>query len=196
MAFPDALDWRLVVPWVGTVISIEDPEGLHRVKARIPGVMDETGWAYPTTMGGGSPQFGGHIVPPVGSDVVVQFVGGDDEYPIYSAGHWGRKEPPKTVLDAGTQAHLVQALQLGDLLFTYDGRKRDGEGVPDGEGQLFTITDLKADKVILAYDLALQGWDIQADYMIRLKSTGLLILEGLQTQVNGRLVKRGTSAKI
>ena len=195
MAFPPGLDWRLLAPWVGTVIDNKDPEGLHRVLVRIPGLMDESSWACPMTSGGGSPQFGGHIVPPVGSDVIVQFIGGDYEYPVYSSGHWGRKEPPITVRDAGDQAHLVQALQLGNLLFTYDDRPRSGEE-EQAIGQQFTITDLKANKVILTYDLERQGWDIQADYMIRLKSTGFLILEGLQAQVQGRLVKRGTSKKI
>lgn len=189
-------DWRMLCPWIGVVTDNVDPEGLHRVLVRIPGLMDESQWATPLTMGGGSAQLGGHIVPPIGSDVVVQFIGGDYEHPVYSGGPWGRQQPPQTVVDAGPLAHQVQALQLGDLLMTYDGRERGGEGVPEGEGQLFTITDLKAGKIILTYDLALQGWDIAADYMIRLQSTGFLILNGLQTQLSGRVVKRGTSKKV
>jgi len=33
--------------WLGTVISREDPEGLCRIKARIPGKIAETDWAIP-----------------------------------------------------------------------------------------------------------------------------------------------------
>jgi hypothetical protein len=190
MAFAQDADPRLFVPWDGTVVDNADPEGLHRVLITIPGFVERTYWAWPITAGGGSAQRGGHIVPAVGADVVVQFLGGDIERPVYQAAHWGLRkdsghEGPQDVVDAGDQAHLVQSLQVGSLVFTVDERERSGES-----GKRFTITDTRAEKVVLEYDMELQAWTIAADYHIRLESTGLVKIKGLQVQLNDRLVRR------
>jgi len=198
VSFPEHVDYRFCVPQMGVVTHNDDQLGLHRVRICVPGLVEPyTGWAFPMTIGGGSPQRGGHVVPAVGADVVVQWIGGDHEHPIYSAAHWGIRgdtgtEVPQSMVEAGDQAHLVQALQVGDLLFTVDSRPRDPV---TGDGQQFTIRDLKADRVVLLYDLALQGWSIEADYLIQLKTTGIVRLEGMQLMIGDRLV-RATSAPI
>lgn len=191
MAFPVDRDHRFFAPWHGVVIDNQDPRGLHRVKVRIPALIEESQWAYPRTTGGGSRRQGGHIVPPVGAFVIVEFLGGDEERPIYQPAWWGDRpatgsDAPESIVEAGSEGHLVQALQLGDLLFTVDERPRD---IETGTGQQFTVRDLKADKVVMTYDLAQQGWSIESDYLIQIKSTGLVSIEGLQVAINGRLVR-------
>lgn len=197
MAFPADKDHRTYVPWEGIVVRNDDPEGLHRAKVRIPGFIDETRWAFPLTSGGGSAQRGGHLAPAVGSIVVVWFMGGDVERPRYKAAGWGKPSAghagPKSVADAGDQGHLVQAMQVGPMLFTVDERPRDAQ---TGEGQRFTITDLNVDKVILEYDFELQGWTIEADYLVNIVSGGIARFGGIQTQINGRTVKRGTVRQV
>jgi Type VI secretion system/phage-baseplate injector OB domain len=73
----------------GTVTANADPKLLGRVKIRIPGVIDETDWAFPIN-GGGSAQRGRWQVPKVGADVSVWFHRGDPHGHVFFApGHWG-----------------------------------------------------------------------------------------------------------
>lgn len=199
MSLPAHIDWRCLVPWNGVVTDIEDPDGLHRVKVTIPGFIEKSGWVFPLTSGGGAPGRGGHIVPAVDSDVVVQFLGGDVNQPRYIAAHWGirkdtGKEMPATMAGANAEAHKVSEWQVGPLLFTVDERDRSGE-----IGKRFTITDTGAGasgKVILEYDFERQAWTIEADYMVQIISGGFLRMNGLQTSLSGRLLKRVTTRQI
>ncbi len=192
MPLPDHIDWRLLVPWPAEVINIEDPMGLHRVKFIIPGFVEpESPWALPRTAGGGSAQTGGHIVPAVGSIVWVEWLGADPERPIYGGGSWGvvdegGSEMPQAIRDAGDQAHLVHAVQMGPIEIVVDLRPRDATA---GTGQLLSIEDRNAGTTIFTYDIARQGLSIEADYLIQIIAAGILKVEGAQLQLNQRTVK-------
>ncbi len=74
----------------GTVIDRTDPLKLGRVRIAIPGVVDESAWAFPAaTGGGGSAGRGFFVVPELHADVMVMFVLGDPDRPVYLSGHWG-----------------------------------------------------------------------------------------------------------
>jgi uncharacterized protein involved in type VI secretion and phage assembly len=195
MAIPDDMDWRFLVPWPAEVVEIADPLGLHRVKFSIPGLVAESPWAFPTTAGGGSAQTGGHIVPAVGSTVFAQWLGGDPERPIYSGGSWGvtdaGSEMPQSIRDAGDQAHLVHAVQLGPIEIVVDLRPRD---VGAGTGQLLSIEDRNADTTILTYDITKQGMSIEADYLIQIIAAGIVKIEAAQLQTNQRTMKPSSRA--
>ena len=195
MGLPDDMDWRFLVPWPGVVVDVEDPEGLHRVKVQIPALVDESPWAFPRTAGGGSPQFGGHIVPPVGSIVVVEFLGADPEKPIYSGGSWGVLEGsgssmPQAIKDAGKEAHLVHAIHIGPMEFGVYLRERD---VETGNGQLLAIEDRDVGTTIFTYDIAKNGISLQADYLIQILAA-LVKVEAAQLQLNQRTVKASSRA--
>ena len=174
----------------GVVIDRDDPEGLHRIRARLPGMIEKTGWAAPLTNGGGSPQRGGHIVPALRSDVAVQFLNGDPEWPIYQSAWWGKRpstgsEAPQGVIAAGAAAADVQELQLfdGRLVITADERPREGSN-----GQLFVIEDTKSGDNI-TIDLARNGIRLKASYALQLECDGVITINGLQVQINGRTVR-------
>lgn len=79
---------RILGLWPGVVVDRDDPKRLGRVRVRVPGIIDEKStWAMPRT--GGSTKWGGVRVPPTGTDVLVQFVGGDVEYPVWEPGPFG-----------------------------------------------------------------------------------------------------------
>lgn len=195
MALPPDMDWRFLVPWPGEVIDVEDPEGLHRVKVKIPALVDESAWAFPRTAGGGSAQFGGHIVPPVGSIVFVEFLGADPEKPIYSGGSWGvvdgdGSEMPQAIKDAGKEAHLVHAFQIGPIELVVDLRPRDEE---TGTGQLLAIEDRNVGTTIFTYDIEKNGMSFQADYLIQILAA-LVKVEGAQVQAQQRTIKASSRA--
>lgn len=182
----DAFDARFACPWPGVVIAVDDPDGDHRIKARINGLMAETDWAYPLTIGGGSEQRGMHVVPAIGADVVVQFMGANPEFPVYSAGWWrrrkGAREAPDDVRDAGADGHLVQSLQVGRFVLTIDERPRTEAG-----GQLAKLED-KVSGDGLLIDFAKQGMIVKATYRLDLIADGVVNIQGAQVQINGRPV--------
>lgn len=74
----------------GKVVDRDDPDGDGRVRVQIPGLIDErSAWARPK--GGGSKHWGFVRVPPLDADVLVQFVNGDIDRPVYEPYDYGTK---------------------------------------------------------------------------------------------------------
>lgn len=97
MAFGDEHDKYLsgveaqAVKWYwGTVVQNDDPDILGRVKAHVPGITKHsTDWAWPVGMAGsGSARNGAYSVPKDRSTVLIGFVLGDFDEPVYMAGPW------------------------------------------------------------------------------------------------------------
>jgi hypothetical protein len=74
----------------GTVIQNIDPLEIGRVMVSVPDVLGEnpSGWALPCVPVAGL-QAGCFMVPPVGSQVWVEFEQGNRDYPIWTGGYWG-----------------------------------------------------------------------------------------------------------
>jgi hypothetical protein len=74
----------------GLVIDNIDPLQIGRVMLQCPDVLGEipSSWAMPCVPAAGI-QAGCFIVPPIGSQVWVEFEQGDPNYPIWTGGFWG-----------------------------------------------------------------------------------------------------------
>jgi hypothetical protein len=74
----------------GLVIENLDPEQLGRVMLQCPDVLGEipSSWAMPCVPVAGI-QAGIFCIPPIGSQVWVEFEQGDPDYPIWTGGFWG-----------------------------------------------------------------------------------------------------------
>lgn len=74
----------------GLVIDNVDPLQIGRVLVQVPDVLGATpgSWALPCVPAAGV-QAGCFIVPPIGSQVWVEFEQGDPDYPIWTGGFWG-----------------------------------------------------------------------------------------------------------
>lgn len=74
----------------GLVIENVDPEQIGRILVQVPDVLGEitSSWAMPCVPAAGI-QSGCFIVPPLGSQVWVEFEQGDPDYPIWTGGFWG-----------------------------------------------------------------------------------------------------------
>jgi Type VI secretion system/phage-baseplate injector OB domain len=74
----------------GLVIFNIDPEQIGRVIVQVPDVLGAipSTWAMPCVPAAGI-QSGCFIVPPIGSQVWVEFEQGDPDYPIWTGGFWG-----------------------------------------------------------------------------------------------------------
>ncbi len=90
----------------GEVIDVADPEGVYRVKVKLHGFFgpdnqDSSIWARVTTPFAGS-GYGAVMLPDVGHQVVVGFVGGDPNYPIVlGALYTGEATPADEPVDGG-----------------------------------------------------------------------------------------------
>ena len=74
----------------GLVLDNIDPLQIGRILAQVPDLLGETPstWAMPCVPAAGI-QAGCFIVPPIGSQVWMEFEQGDPDYPIWSGGFWG-----------------------------------------------------------------------------------------------------------
>ena len=74
----------------GIVVDNIDPLQIARIRAQVPAVLGETpsSWALPCAPAAGI-QAGCFIVPPVGSQVWIEFERGDPDFPIWTGGFWG-----------------------------------------------------------------------------------------------------------
>jgi len=73
------------------VVDNLDPMQMGRIVAQVPDVLGETpsSWAMPCVPAAGI-QAGCFFVPPIGSQVWMEFEQGNPDYPIWSGGFWGQ----------------------------------------------------------------------------------------------------------
>jgi len=74
----------------GTVVQNLDPEQIGRVQVQVPDVLKNavSSWAMPCIPVAGI-QAGCFMVPPIGSQVWVEFEKGNPDFPIWTGGFWG-----------------------------------------------------------------------------------------------------------
>ncbi|MGC1310446.1 MAG: phage baseplate assembly protein V [Phormidesmis sp.] len=79
----------------GKITGNKDPLHLGRVQVTVPAVFGEgrASWALPCTPYAGK-DIGLFMVPPLATNIWVEFEGGDPDYPIWSGCFWGDRELP------------------------------------------------------------------------------------------------------
>ncbi len=96
----DSAENRYYGKFRGTVVDNKDIKKLGRLKAKVPDLLkdEETGWALPCLPSGGSKDIGFFVIPEVGSNVWIEFEGGNLSYPLWSGTWWsepsGKSETP------------------------------------------------------------------------------------------------------
>src|SRR4051812_19184103 len=91
----DALDNVRYDVYYGIVTQNKDPDGLNRVKVRLPwmdqGDTDQTHWAQLLTPMEGD-KFGWYTLPDIDDVVVIVFVDGDSKQPVIVGGIWSKTD--------------------------------------------------------------------------------------------------------
>lgn len=172
---------RYYGPISAVVTDNADPAGRHRVRARVPSLGNvETDWAYPLTAGGGAAGRGGHVVPIVGADVVVQFEHGDPNgKAFYQCGWWSAEEMPQAVRDAGADAAKVHVLQVGLVQIVID--ERAGQ-------RSVRISDEQDPPTSIEWDLEKRGISIDAVSAVVINAKGGIHMQAPSITFNGRRV--------
>ena len=176
----DLIEGKLLyMPQHGVVVRNDDELSRHRIKASIDGICEETQWAYPCVMGGGSPQRGGHAVPPVGAHVVLLFLGGDIERPVYLGGWWVDDEIPTDLQGLSPEdSALVQVIETSRFKVTIDERS--------GKEQLVMQDKTTGD--VIQMDGANGGIQIKATTTLLLHADGQVDIDAAQVTIAGRPV--------
>ncbi|MEM9904088.1 MAG: phage baseplate assembly protein V [Cyanobacteria bacterium P01_D01_bin.44] len=99
----------------GKVTNNLDPMKLGRVQVEVPAVLGtgRTSWAMPCVPYAGM-QVGFFAMPTTGTNVWVEFEGGDPDYPIWSGCFWGMGELP--VLATAPTVKLLQLPGISVLM--------------------------------------------------------------------------------
>jgi uncharacterized protein involved in type VI secretion and phage assembly len=88
----------------GKVSNSDDPLRLGRLQVAVPSVLGQTEpWAMPCVPYAGN-QLGWFCLPPVGTNVWVEFEGGNTDLPIWSGCFWAEGELP---VEATSSSRLV-----------------------------------------------------------------------------------------
>ncbi len=109
---------------VGLVADIVDPEGLGRVKVRLPWAPDSSGasyeaWARLATLMAGANR-GSWFVPDVDDEVLVMFEGGLPARPVVVGALWNGRDEPPARMDAAGRNTLKRLRSRNGVVVTMD----------------------------------------------------------------------------
>lgn len=164
-------------PFDGYVSDRNDPKDDGRIRAVLPGVVDDkTGWLWPDGVATGENQ--GEFNPPkVGALVNVIFIEGNPNNGRYKPGHWPQgKKPMGATVTADD----------GDNKVFDDGVikvERDERGASKG----FRVTHVNGD-TILEYDASTGRIRLYSPTSVDIKSLGEINLEAAAVTINSRPV--------
>ena len=200
--------------YVGVVTRRDDPLKLGRIKFRVPGLLDESAWAFPMGAGGagggGTGRRGMKWVPKIDAHVCVFFHQGDPDHPHYTPGNWGipvdeegadRNESPGGGFEP-TTGHFASEDESPDP--EEDPVQTSAEEDPNilqmETDDFHIMIDERDDKRRLQirhkvsgdnveYDVQAQAWVMRASTAVDIQCLGLVNIEANQVQINGRLVR-------
>ena len=120
---------------VGVVTNNEDPEGMHRVKVRLPwlSAQDESNWARMVTFMAGKDR-GAYFLPEVDDEVLVAFEHGSLEHPYVIGALWnGKDTPPESNSDGQNDNRTIKS-RSGHVIRLCDSAGGEVIEIIDGTG--------------------------------------------------------------
>jgi uncharacterized protein involved in type VI secretion and phage assembly len=189
---------------VAEVTSNRDPDGLARVRVRLPWQSEsqESFWArlaVPMAL----KEQGVYFLPEVGEQVLVGFERGDPTHPCILGSLWnGKKPPPETNDDGRNTSRLIRTAKNSELRF-FDGDppsvelklesgKRlllddDTVTLEDENGNVLrieTTSNAITIKSSATLNLESQSISIKAGASMEIKASGTLTIQGAMVQIN------------
>jgi len=154
---------------VGIVTNNQDPDGLGRVKVKLPWLSEEheSHWARLLTPMAG-PERGLYCLPEVDDEVLVAFEHGQVEFPYVLGGLWNGKDKPPEQNDDGQNNKRTLKSRSGHLITLDDTKDREQIVIRDKTGKNEIVIDSKNN----ALSIRVEGdLTIEAKGKISLKSS-------------------------
>jgi uncharacterized protein involved in type VI secretion and phage assembly len=126
----------------GLVSNTRDPENRGRIQAKVPGIYGDTlsPWALPCLPFGGG-DLGLFVLPPEGSNVWIEFEGGNLEYPIWSGCFWQSNGDMPQELQPAPEQKVLLKTPGGHMLLLDDSPGMGGVTLQASGGQKIVIND-------------------------------------------------------
>jgi phage baseplate assembly protein V len=187
----------------GIVTNNKDPEGLGRVRLKLPWLADnvETTWARVATPMAGKER-GCYFLPEVGDEVLVAFEHGSPEFPYVLGGLWnGQDKPPASNNDGKNDIRVIKS-RNGHVIRLTDTSGSEQIEIIDGSGKNSIVISSKDKKVTIAADadvvvqatngklqLSGKGVEITSRAGVKIEaSAGLTLTSNGQLDIKGRVV--------
>ncbi|MGH3922509.1 MAG: phage baseplate assembly protein V [Pseudonocardiaceae bacterium] len=188
---------------IGIVTNNKDPDGLGRVKLKLPWMSDdvESNWARIATPMAGRGR-GAYFLPEVDDEVLVAFEHGSPEFPYVLGGLWnGKDKPPETNSDGKNDVRVIKS-RSGHVIRLTDTRGSEQIEIIDKSTKNSIVISTKDNKITITADadvviqatngkLQLSGTGVeitsQADVKIEAKSS-LALKSNAQLNIKGRIV--------
>lgn len=129
---------------IGLVTSTRDPEGLGRVKVKLPWLSDETetDWVRLASPYAGAER-GVQFLPEVDDEVVLAFEHGDVNFPVVIGAVWNTEQKPPDANPAGKNNVKVIRSRSGHEISFNDDEETGAEKIEvrSGAGHVVTLSD-------------------------------------------------------
>lgn len=190
----------------GIVTNNKDPDGLGRVKVKIPRLSgdDESNWARVATFMAGKDR-GAFFLPEVDDEVLVAFEYGDINMPYILGGLWNGLDKPFETNSNGQNDKRVIKSRSGHLIRLNDQSGAEKIEIVDKTGKNLIILDTQNNKIMISSDqdielsapkgkLTLTARDIEmkssaatkveASAVMELTATGNVTVKGATVNIN------------
>jgi uncharacterized protein involved in type VI secretion and phage assembly len=160
---------------LGIVTNTKDPDGLGRVKVKLPWLSDnvESDWARVVSPMAGNER-GIYVLPEVDDEVLIGFEHGLVEFPYVLGGLWnGKDKPPATNSDGKNDVRMIRS-RSGHVIRLTDKNGEEKIEIVDKSGANSIVISTKDKTVTVSAD---------ADITIASKN-GKLKLSGKGVEIN------------
>jgi len=136
--------WHGVAP--ALVQSIEDPEGIGRIKVKLPWTPDQANesyevWARMATMFAGADR-GSWFLPEIDDEVLVAFLFGNPEQPFIIGGMWNGVDGPPEAANHSAENNIKLLRSRNGVMVTFDDSSGSEKLVLETPGgQKVTLSD-------------------------------------------------------
>jgi hypothetical protein len=163
--------------YAAKVIDREDPSGDGRIRFSVPGLISKSAWARPIgTGGGGSENVGLFAVPELDATVLVWFIQGDRDKPVYLSGWWAHGTTHELAKKSPPDSRVLSSGSLSIELSENDGDRR------------VTIRDDEQDTLI-QIDATNHVITIQSVTSVIIEAVGSISLDAPNVFLKGRAVR-------
>ena len=181
--------WYGVFP--ATVADIKDPDGMGRVKIRLPWSADTSSdryeaWARVATLMGGNNR-GSWFIPDVDDEVLVSFESGDVRRPFVLGGLWnGQDSPPESMDGSGKNYKKVLRSRNGVKVVLDDQDGQESFICETPGGQKITLKDGPGSVEIVdsngnSVKLESSGITINASAKVTIQASQVAVSAGMVT---------------